>query len=189
MELQKIIEAGFSNDTLGIKDPIGTVTSKNAKKCESKWTRIEHESDAKMIVTHVPETDNCPQHYTCTIPWKHGQKPDLINNASNIKARQNRTTSKVYLDKKGTTMEEIKCYFDKLEKSGYIRKLSAEKQFETDSYYLLWFPVIDRTRDTTKMRIVFDASAKDKQGKSLNSEIENTPNRLNDLFSILQNFR
>jgi hypothetical protein len=97
--------------------------------------------------------------------------------------------SDTYLKKKGASEVEIKEYFDKLHKSGYIEKLPREAQFETDSYYLPWFPVIDRTRDSTKMRMVFDAAAKDKEGKSLNSEIEDTPNRLNDLLTILLKFR
>ena len=184
-DLNKIVEEGFSMDTLGIKDPIQSIaSSKNAKKPVSLWTTAEIAADSKMIVTHIKE----PSHYTCSIPWKHGI-PQLTNNCRIIKLRQNRTTSSGYLTKKGTSMIEIREYFQKLETKGYITKMDPKSQTDKDSYYLPWFPVIDRTRDTTKMRIVFDASAKDSEGKSLNSEIESTPNRLNDLFTIIMRFR
>ena len=52
-----------------------------------------------------------------------------------------------------------------------------------------WFPVIDRSRDSTPVRLVFDAAARDKSGKSLNSEIELTPNRLQDLLKIWMRLR
>ncbi len=50
-------------------------------------------------------------------------------------------------------------------------------------------PVVNRTKDTSSLRIVFDAKAKDKSGSSLNGAIEKGPNRLNDLFAILLRFR
>ena len=176
-------------DTLGIKDPIQSLTtSKNAKKSPDQWTGDEQAADNKMIVSHVLGEDGA-SFYTCTIPWKNGSKPSLINNAKSIKMRQDKTTTSGYLSKKGTSMEEILEYFNKLETKGYIKEIDTKLQTEEDSYYLPWFPVIDRTRDTTKMRMVFDASAKDKNSKSLNSEIETTPNRLNDLATILMRFR
>ena len=190
LELQRLVEAGFSMEAIGLKDPIQSLqSSKNAKKLESHWSPVEKLADDKMKVTHIPKTDLTKAHYECAIPWKHGVKPDLTNNSQMIKVRQSRTTSKNYLLKKGTSMDEIKEYFAKLEAKGYISKIDNSLVNEVDSYYLPWFPVIDRQRETTKMRIVFDASAKDGKGKSLNSEIENTPNRLNDLATLIMRFR
>jgi hypothetical protein len=45
--------------------------------------------------------------------------------------------------------------------------------------------VVNRTKDTTSLRLVFDAKAKDRSGGSMNGSIEKGPNRLNDLFAIL----
>jgi hypothetical protein len=44
-------------------------------------------------------------------------------------------------------------------------------------------------KDTSSLRIVFDAKAKDRSGSSLNGATEKGPNRLNDLFAILLIFR
>ena len=176
-------------DILGIKDPIASLqATKKAKKNPQEWTKQEKIADEKMVVTFRPATDLTPSHYTCKIPWKE-EKPMLLNNSSQIKQRQSKTMASQYLQKKGASESEIYEYFAKLHKADYIEPLPKDAQFETDCYFLPWFPVIDRTRESTKMRMVFDAAAKDREGKSLNSEIENTPNRLNDLLLILLRFR
>ena len=188
-DLLKVVERGFGMDILGIKDPIQSLHgTKNAKKPEAQWTNAERTADAKMVVTFHPHEGTDKGHYTCTVPWEHG-KPTLVNNASAVKMRQNKTLSPTYLQKKGASMDEIIAYFAKMEKAGYIEKLPANKQREPDSFYLPWFPVIDRTRESTKMRIVFDASVKDRNGMSLNSQIACTPNRTNDLLNIMLGFR
>ena len=56
--------------------------------------------------------------------------------------------------------------------------------FDQDGFYLPWFPVIDRYCDSTPVRVVFDAAPQDQTGKSLNLEIELTPNCLQDLLKI-----
>ena len=176
-------------DILGIKDPIASLqATKKAKKPPSEWTKQEKLADDKMIVTFVPASDTTPSHYTCKIPWKNGI-PNLLNNSSQIKMRQSKTMSPLYLSRKGASENEIYEYFAKLHKADYIEPLDREAQYDKDCYFLPWFPVIDRTRESTKMRMVFDAAAKDKEGKSLNSEVENTPNRLSDLLIILLRFR
>ena len=40
-------------------------------------------------------------------------------------------------------------------------------------------------KDTTVLRLVFDAKAKDRSGRLMNGAIEKGPNRLNDFFQIL----
>jgi hypothetical protein len=176
-------------DVLGIKDPIASLqATKKAKKNPSEWTKQEILADNKMVVIFQPATQTTPGHYTCKIPWKT-EKPLLVNNASQIRQRQARTMSPLYLHRKGASEKEIYEYFDKLHKADYIEQLPRDAQTDPDCYFLPWFPVIDRTRESTKMRMVFDAAAKDKEGKCLNSEIENTPNRLNDLLVILLRFR
>ena len=176
-------------DTLGIKDPIQSLHgTKNGKKPQSQWTKAEKEADEKMVVKFHPHEGTTVGHYSCTIPWRD-EKPKVKNNAQQVKMRQSRTTSDSYLEKKGASMDEINAYFQKFEKAGYIEKLDPARQSEDDTYYIPWFPVIDRTRESTKMRIVFDASAKDKEGKTLNGQIEATPNRTNDLLTIILRFR
>ncbi|MBM3931204.1 MAG: hypothetical protein FJ336_08030, partial [Sphingomonadales bacterium] len=177
-------------DTIGIKDKVRTSgLSKNFKKPRSEWTPQEIEVDDMMIVKCHPAIGGTPQYYSCSIPWKQNP-PCLENNMKTVIARQTRTNYGAYLQKKGTSLEEIDKKFKDQLKKGYIEQVTDRKELSRlDSYYVNYFPVVDRIRDTTKVRIVFDAASKDKTGKSLNSEISKGPNRMNDLFTILLNFR
>jgi len=49
------------------------------------------------------------------------------------------------------------------------------------------FLVVNRMKDTSSLG--FDAKAKNRSGSSLNGAIEKGPNKLNDLFAILLQFR
>jgi len=177
-------------DTLGIKDKVRSAgLSKNFKKPKDEWSPKELEIDNSMIVTFHPTTKSDPQHYSCAIPWKN-QVPSLENNLKQVIARQYKTNYSGYLEKKGTSLDEINQKFEDQISKGYIEKVTDTSEINRkDCFYLNYFPVVDRVRDTTKLRIVFDAAAKDKFAKSLNSEIHKGPNRINDLFTILLKFR
>ncbi len=96
--------------------------------------------------THVTTKPNVG-HYTCTIPWK-GEGPNLVNNINEVLARQRRTNSSNYLVKKGTSLKEIdEKYQDQITK-GYIEKIDLKKEdiYRKDSYFLSYFPVVNRNQ-------------------------------------------
>ena len=189
-ELIRIVEGAFNMDTLGIKDKVRSAgLSKNFKKPKEEWSPRELEIDNDMIVDLVPRDGENPQHYTCSIPWKD-KVPALRNNLAQVLIRQKNTNYSGYLEKKGTTIDEINKKFEDQLLKGYIEEVTDLDEINReDCYYVNYFPVVDRIRDTTKVRIVFDAASKDKFGKSLNSEINKGPNRINDLYQILLRFR
>ena len=76
--------------------------------------------------------------------------------------------------------ETISQYLTK----GYIRQVDTTKE----GTFLAHFPVVRTDKDTTKTRIVFDASAK-KDGTSVNDLIHTGPKLQNDLFHVLIRFR
>ncbi len=63
-----------------------------------------------------------------------------------------------------------------------------ENETNTSKWYIPHFPVVRPDKDTTKTRIVFDASAEFK-GMSLNSAIHQGPKLQRDLFDVLLRFR
>ena len=189
-EIIKIVEGAFEMDTLGIKDKVRTSgLSKNFKKEPGEWSPREMEVDEHMIVDQIPPNGEDPQHYTCRVPWKNGV-PNLQNNLKMVMGRQKMTNYSGYLEKKGTNLAEVDAKFQDMLDKGYIEEVTDINDINRkDSYLEPYFPVVDKTRETTKLRIVFDAAAVDANGKSLNSEIEKGPNMLNDLFQILLRFR
>lgn len=59
----------------------------------------------------------------------------------------------------------------------------------SQSYYMPHFGVIREQSETTKLRVVFDASAKSSSGISLNSILFSGPKLQNELFNTLLKFR
>jgi len=66
---------------------------------------------------------------------------------------------------------------------GHMRELSPEEIDKRPSFYLPHHPVI-----TQKLRVVFDGSFKDTNGRSLNEALHIGPSILRNLFSICMRF-
>ena len=146
---------------------------------KSQWTEAQITSDNKLKIVYLPEIGQ----FQASIPWK--TRPRFRNN---LRATQNRQKNCLKRLEK-SDLEEIRTIFDGYHTKGYIRRVTDEEAKDPEANYLPWFPVIRKDRDTTKIRLVFDAAAKDVRGVSLNSEIELTPNRLQDLFKVILRFR
>ena len=71
--------------------------------------------------------------------------------------------------------------------SGYASKISDSSEYP--SFYIPHRAVIKEERETTKLRIVFDGSAKDRQNVALNSCFESGPNLNPELLQLLVRFR
>ena len=78
-------------------------------------------------------------------------------------------------------------------KGGIVKKVPAKdlkKKLTSQSYYLPHLAVIRKDRETMKLRIVYDGSAKaSKHEKSLNDCLQTGPNHLPHVFNMLANFR
>jgi len=74
-------------------------------------------------------------------------------------------------------------------KKGYVRKVDKLSEGTNKTkWYLPHFPFIKTDRLTTKVRVVFDASAK-YDGISLNDAIYSGPKLHRELFDVLSHFR
>lgn len=81
--------------------------------------------------------------------------------------------------------------FDEWEELGIIEKVTDERAIKRENsiHYLPHHAVIKESSATTKIRPVFDASARDKNGNSLNNCLEKGPNLLELIPSLLIKFR
>ena len=86
-------------------------------------------------------------------------------------------------DVAATYSQCIEQYIEKV----YVRKVPVHEQSRS-SWYIPHFPVIRRDKDTTKTRIVFDAST-ECGGVSLNDVIHQGPKLQRDLSDVLLRFR
>lgn len=122
--------------------------------------------------------------YEVKLPWKkdEGELPDNRLMAENrFQSLERKLTRDTKLH------EEYERVIGNYEQKGYIRRLMEEEETKT-KWILPHFPVVRRDKETTKVRIVFDAAAKC-QGVCLNDKIEAGPKLQGDLFNILLRFR
>ena len=87
--------------------------------------------------------------------------------------------------------ELAKAYSDVLETyqdKGCIRKVLPEEEKSDQVWYLPHFPILRPDKSTTKVRVVFDASAKCEE-VSLDDFLLQGPQLQNDLFTVLLRFR
>ena len=116
-------------------------------------------------------------HYQIAIPWKENQIQLPNNYKMAIQRLQSPSTVVAY-------SQVIERYLEK----GYVRKVDQSEEEPANEWYLPHFPVIKFDRETTKTRIVSDASAKC-NGVSLNDVIYQGPKLQTDLFNVLLRFR
>lgn len=84
--------------------------------------------------------------------------------------------------------EQYKAFLFDYEKLGHMQKVD-DKEAQKPSYYLPHHCVIKSDSSTTKVRVVFDASAATDNGTSLNELQSIAPTVQDDLFTLLIRFR
>jgi hypothetical protein len=125
--------------------------------------------------------------YEVGLPWK--ETPVLPDNYEMALSRLKGTEKK--LNKMPIVKQEYQATIEQYLQKGYIRKVTCEENTHTEvhmKWYLPHFPVVRLDKDSTKVRIVFDASAKIK-GVSLNDFIHEGPKLQNELFNVILRFR
>jgi hypothetical protein len=144
---------------------------------------VSDEKIMKMMKSEIVY-DEESNRYQVPVPWKENQS-ELKNNYEMAFERLKSTERKL-----NANADLKACYGDIInnyEKKGYISKLT-ESDLKNTQWTLPHFPVIRLDKETTKVRIVFDASAKH-NSLSLNDVIHQGPKLQNDLFEVLLRFR
>lgn len=147
------------------------------------------ENDDKVAINRFKETLNYENgRYAVTWPWKR-DRPDLPENhglaLGRLKSLVNRIKGNPDLAEKYAEIIE-----DQL-KQGIIEKVRPDIQSsDTIKHYIPHHPVINPSKATTKVRIVYDASAKTRpENSSLNESMYRGPIMLQNLTGILFRFR
>ena len=120
--------------------------------------------------------------YQVSIPWNEN-KPKLGNNYKMAYQRLKNTEQK--LAKNVNLKKRYSDIIDSYEKKGYIRKIQNKAEAR---WFLPHFPIIREDKQTSKIRIVFDAAATF-NGISLNDTIHSGPKLQNDIIDLLIRFR
>lgn len=124
------------------------------------------------------------QMYRDCISWKTNE-PALTNNYEMALRRLENTEKR--LRKSPDIAHAYNQCIEQYISKGYVTKITQQDR-STSKWYLPHFPILRPDKDTTKTRIVFDASAKH-DGRSLNDEIHQGPKLQKDLFDVLLHLR
>ncbi|XP_046556115.1 uncharacterized protein LOC124265388 [Haliotis rubra] len=141
----------------------------------------EEEDALQAVKTSLSYTN---ERYKVGIPWK--LDPEILPDNYEMALKRLKDTEKK-LSKNDTILAAYEDVIAKYLEKNYIRKV-PEEDISKSKWYLPHFPVVNMDRSTTKVRLVFDASAKC-SGISLNDVIHQGPKMQNDLFEILLRFR
>ncbi|XP_047123010.2 uncharacterized protein LOC105849104 [Hydra vulgaris] len=138
------------------------------------------DSTALNIVTYSLKTEN--GRYELKLPWKGNRH---LNNNYTMALNRLQNTEKRLMKNKSLG-EEYNNIIKQYQEKGYLEKIN--KRDLGDGWYLPHFLILRPDKSTTKVRIVFDGSAKF-NGKSINDVIYQGPKLQQDLVTVLLRFR
>ena len=181
--LEHLVAREFALDTLGLEERESPFSKgfKGGPRDPSLWSNLEKKADDKLKIAYNKEE----KFFKASIPWKDEHFADVPSNFNAVRLRQEKSHSEFALARKGVKIEEIDTIISDYVEKKYIEAVPVSEQGQ--GWYLPFFEVVNRSK-STPIRLVFDAKAKYK-GISLNNQIEDTPNRLNDIVSSLLKLR
>ena len=168
IEKQADVSQFWNLETIGIKDPI-------------------HKTEEDEALEHFGKsiTRDETGRYNVSWPWKT-ETPQLPTNFTMCVGRLKSTLRR--LQEHPDLLEQYDQVFKSQLEQGIIENVEKVES-QNITTYLPHQPVITPLKETTKLRVVFDASAKTTQGKSLNDVLLKGPCILPDLCGILLRFR
>lgn len=125
--------------------------------------------------------------YSVNLPWKEGMKTQLQSNRRAAEIRLSKLSRK--LDMNPSLRGGYNSALSEMETSGVIEEVPSDSEPSGPVFYLPHRPVVKESSVTTKIRPVFDGSAKAENGLSLNDCLESGPSLIPDLVEILIRFR
>ena len=129
--------------------------------------------------------------YEVKLPWKE----DCLPSSNSYHLCESRLRSLHHkLRKEPTLLSEYNNIIQDQLKAGIVEKVPTEdltnEKTATRSHYLPHLAVVRKDRETTKVRLLYDGSAKtSKHEKSLNDCLQTGPNYIPHVFNMLANFR
>ena len=124
--------------------------------------------------------------YEVSLPWKAACKPSSTNyNICLFRLQHLRSRLKMNRE----LAQEYADTFKRQAESGIIERVPVSQEQLPDVFFLPHHGVVRVDKETTKLRIVFDGSARDHNSCSLNDCLEKGPNLTPHVFDILVKFR
>ena len=151
----------------------------------SGLSAIDGDENTKKRPLDIQEKEG---RYEVSLPWKENIREPLDSDLEMCRSRLTSLYSKLKL--KPDLLQQYDDIFKEQLDSGVIERVPPEEEKREGVHFLCHFGVIRSDRETTKLRIVFDGSAKsNKSSLSLNDRLEIGDNHMPLLFDTLIRFR
>jgi hypothetical protein len=148
---------------------------------ESRFTLAE--DAAILLLKEGTEFKN--GRYTLPLLWNSTDRP-----ANNWRqARMRLASEEKRLKRKPDLLKAYNEEIAKLVEQGSCKKVNPKAKEDPECYFLPHRPIVKPGAKSSKVRPVFDASSKDRHGRSLNSMIYPGPKKQRELPGILLRFR
>ncbi|XP_049886781.1 uncharacterized protein LOC126381326 [Pectinophora gossypiella] len=150
------------------------ILTKEEEKCEEIYSNTTKRDESGRYIVHLP-------------------LKQTIEETINIcgETKQQAVTRFKHLEKKFEKSDKLKTEYKKVieeyKEMGHLRK--SDTQHDSNAIYLPHHAVIREDKDTTKVRVVYDASAKGSNGHSLNEAMMVGPVLQPDLRSLITTWR
>ena len=125
--------------------------------------------------------------YVVSLPWKSEMKEKLMSNQGSAVKRLDNLARKLSQDPQ--LEDRYNAALKEMEQAGIIHEVPVEELSVATSFYMPHRPVVRESSVSTKVRPIFDCSAKGPNGVSLNDCLETGPCMLASLVEILMRFR
>lgn len=177
-------EGSFSNNfiQMALEDSVERLWKtdfNDVPSLKSSMSAEDHHALAIMSAT----TRKIGDHYQVGLPWRHSP-PNLQNNRNMALTRLN--SLKRQFDKNDNLKRRYTNEMQQYIEHGYAEEVKHPSQTTTEWY--LPHHAVTHPRKPDKVRIVFDCSASS-HGTSLNQELLQGPDLMNDLAGVLLRFR
>ncbi|GBM44036.1 hypothetical protein AVEN_124292-1 [Araneus ventricosus] len=158
-------------DTLNINDPA------------ENQSRKELEEAAKEHFERSVKRDN-EGRYIVSLPWIHDHPP--LPDGRKIAER--RLNSCIKALERAEKLVDYDDVFQDWQKEGFIEEVDPMQEIKQGQHFLPHHPVF-KENSTTKVRPVFDGSAKERNTPSINDCLEKGPNLVELIPSLMNRFR
>ena len=125
--------------------------------------------------------------YCVNLPWKKGMKTQLLSNEKAARIRLGSLCRK--LERDLSLQEGYNAALNDMEAASVIEEVAMDSEPVGPVFYLPHRPVVRESSTSTRIRPVFDASAKAENGISLNDCLETGPSLIPNITEILIRFR
>ena len=167
------IKTLLTQDLLGVK-PTKMCTCTDEMLKENKF--IKSLADSTKIIDGRVEVK---------MPWKEGGPPRQSN--YRIAYQRMLSSEKTFRNKK--CFDEIETEVQKLVEQAFVIEVPTDQVDHNKPEWYLPMQAVFTPERSTKIRLVFDASAKGPDNKSLNDYLEKGPNYINNIQDVLMAWR